>query len=355
MCSRIASIVIATVLAVTAALAGTGGATATATTAATGHSGHRDARTIRVAVLNFDPVVTSAGGQRLHTVLGWNDPPTLARAYRDEIRRASGGNATYTIAQWRDVNGFPAAVDGFRYTVEGYLAAWSAGTGFHSPDGMDYARMLTESGLISAVNHGRIDEIWLYGGPYFGYWEAAMAGPGAFYVNGGVYPDVPGLRRPVVIMGFNYERGVAEELEDFCHRIEATMTRTYGGWNLAQPVTAWDQFGRNAAQSPAPAAVGSCHYPPNGRWDYDYGNPAPVDSTAQAWLRYPRLRDRTTVVTAETWGGPDYHRAYLLWWMRHLPDARGWNPDGRLNNWWPYIVDYTAYDAQGRALRHHGR
>lgn len=318
-----------------------------------GRGGGLGARPVRVAVLNVDPVVAAEGGRRVHEVLGWNDPHVLAAAYRDDVRRASSRQLSYQVTLWRDVEDIPVKEDGFRYTVTDYLAAWRAGTGFHEPDIIDYPRMLVESGLIGAINRGKIDEVWLYGAPYFGYWEAAMAGPGAFFVNGGVYPDVPGLTRPVVIMGFSYEREVGEELHDLCHRIEATMTRIYGGWNLANPVTAWDSFGRNVIQSPAPTAVGTCHFPPNARYDYDYSNPEPILSTAQNWLRYPRLRSTGTApVSSQTWSvNGDDHRGFMIWWMQHLPHAPGWNADGRLNNWWRYVVDYARYDSSGRPLR----
>ena len=47
-----------------------------------------------------------------------------------------------------------------------------------------------------------------------------MAGKGAFYINGGPigYDKIPS-QRPFVIMGFNYERGVAEMLHDLPRRL----------------------------------------------------------------------------------------------------------------------------------------
>ncbi len=47
-----------------------------------------------------------------------------------------------------------------------------------------------------------------------------MAGKGALYINGGPigYDKIPS-QRPFVIMGFNYERGVAEMLHDLPRRL----------------------------------------------------------------------------------------------------------------------------------------
>jgi len=48
-----------------------------------------------------------------------------------------------------------------------------------------------------------------------------MAGPGAFYINGSVFPDAP-YDRAVAGYGFSYERGVGEMLHNLGHRTEDT-------------------------------------------------------------------------------------------------------------------------------------
>lgn len=305
---------------------------------------------VRVLVLNFDPKVPAEGNKPLHTVLGWNDPRRLAQEYIRDVRDASGNMVRYQVVEWRDIDAFPVKTDGFVYTVEQYLKCWRERKGWHEPDGADYERVLKAHGVDKLINNHRIDEVWLFGAPYMGFWESAMAGPGAFYINGGVYEKFP-TRRPFAIMGFNYERGVAEMLHNLCHRTESTMTRIYGGWEADKLTTNWARFAANAHQSGGYAGVGSCHYPPNAEKDYDYANPRTVMSTAEDWLNYPNLTGKKTPVNCETWGGPDYHRNYMRWWFRHLPRAPGINPgDGRLNNWWRYVFEFTRYDEHGRPL-----
>lgn len=305
---------------------------------------------VKVLVLNFDPLIPQEGNRRLHEVGKWHSPRTLAREYAREVQEASGGLVRFEIVEWRDVDEFPVKVDGFAYTAESYLQCLREWKGWHEPDGMDYEKVLLKHGVHRLIDAGTVDEVWLFGAPYMGFWESAMAGPGAFFINGGVYEKFP-TKRPFAIMGFNYERGVAEMLHNLCHRTEATMSRIYGGWQSDKLEHNWARFAANAHQSNGVAAVGTCHYPPNGEKDYDYANPRTVQSSARDWLNYPYLTGKTEPVNCETWGGPDYHLHYMRWWFRHLPRNEGVNPqDGRLNNWWRYVFRFTEYDERGKRI-----
>lgn len=302
---------------------------------------------VKVLVLNFDPIIPQEGNRRLHEVGKWHAPRDLADGYIRDVEAASGGLIDYRIVEWKDIDTFHTKVDGFRYTPEEYLKCMKEGKGWHQPDTADYPRTFQEYGVLPKIDSGQVDEVWFFGGPYFGYNESAMAGPGAFYINGAVYDKVPS-KRAFAIMGWNYERGVAEMIHNLCHRTESTMSRVYGGWKSEELTTNWARFAANLKQS-GTAACGTCHYPPNAEKDYDYANPRVVESTADDWLTYPKLTGKTTPVSRETWGGPDYHRNYMKWWFSHLPKAPGVNPDGRLNNWWEYIFNFNAYDEKGRA------
>ncbi len=302
---------------------------------------------VKVLSLNFEPIIPQEGGKRLHEVCGWNDPHKLAEGYIADIAEASRGLVRYKVVEWKDIDTFHTKIDGFTYTPESYLAAWRSRKGFHDPDTADYPKTFRDYNVLPRVNKGDIDEVWFFGAPYFGYNESAMAGPRAFYVNGEVYDKVPS-KRPFVIMGFNYERGVAEMVHDLCHRTESTMSRVYGGWKVEELTTNWARFAANFAQSGGVAACGTCHWPPNAEKDYDYANPRTVQSSADDWLTYPKLAGAKKPVSRATWGGPDYQRNYLKWWFAHLPHAPGVNADGRLNNWWRYVFQFDAYDEAGK-------
>lgn len=302
--------------------------------------------TVRVLVLNYDPIIEAEGGKRLHEVFGWNDPRKLAEGYIADLREVSRGGVVHRIVEWRDLDEWPKKVDGFRYTDQTFLEAWRTRKGFHSPDEADYAAMLSSQRAIREVEAGRVDEVWIFGGPYFGYWESAMVGPEAFFINGGVYDRIPSKVR-FAVMGFNYERGVAEMIHNLCHRTENHMKRVFGSWNQGTPQHLWDRFSAYELTSPGHAAVGNCHFPPNGEKDYDYANPRSVWSYADDWLDYPNLTGKRTLVNCETWGGPDYQRNYLKWWFRRLPNAPGVDATGRQNNWWKYIYRFNDFDERG--------
>jgi hypothetical protein len=310
---------------------------------------------VKVLVLDFDPRIPQENNERLSKVGGWNDPRTLADGYIKDVREASHGLIQYDIVDWNEIDAFHQKVDGFTYTPEQYMANLHAGKGWHDPDTADYPATFAKYNVIPRINSGEIDEVWFFGAPYFGYNESAMAGPRAFYINGAVYDKVES-QRPFAIMGFNYERGVAEMVHDLCHRTESTMGRVYGGWKSDELTNNWARFAANAAQSNGQAAAGSCHYPPNALKDYDYANPRVVQSTADDWLNYPNLTGARTSVSCATWaapyknrdGNPDYQRNYLNWWFQRLPHAPGVNVDGRLNNWWEYVFNFDNYDATGK-------
>ena len=228
--------------------------------------------TVNVLVLNFDPLVPSEGGQRVHAALGFDDPHALAPQLVQAITNASGGFVNYDIVQWQDLDAVPVKTDGFAYTPDEYVDLWRSGGPFHDPDLTDYPALLNAYVSPQAVNEGAIDEVWLFGAPYFGFHESAMAGPGAFYVNGGVYPDFP-TTRPFVLMGFNYERQLDAMLHSLGHRAESSISRFFGGWDITNPATLWDRYTTNVGQTASgPYGVGSVHYPANAVADYEYGS-----------------------------------------------------------------------------------
>lgn len=301
---------------------------------------------IRVLVLNYDPFFE---GKRLHDVLNFNDPRELTKGYIQDLQEATGGLVRFQIVEWRDLDEIYAREDGQRYEVGQYVRNRRAGGGWPEKFMADYPRLLAEQKVVPLINEAIIDEVWIFGDHYFGVWEASMAGPGAFFINGGVYPHVPSLR-PFAFYGFNYERGVAEMLHNTSHRTEATLNRVYGKWNLKSPSNNWERFSANVEQSNGVAGVGTCHWPPNASQDYDYGNTRTVMSWADDFLNYPDLTGKRLSVNKSTWcpDGKDPHRSYMRWYFQHIPKADGVNSDGRLNNWLRYIFDFQNYDQLGQ-------
>jgi hypothetical protein len=294
----------------------------------------------KVLVLNFDPIIESEGGKRLHEVAKWNDPRYLADAYTADLQECSGGYARYNVVEWKDVDAYPVKKDGFRYTDEEFLKCLRTGKGWHQPDAIDYKALIREFHLDKRVSSGEIDEVWVMGMPYSGMWESTMAGKGAYFCNSDPVPDVD-CPRIFVIMGFNYERGVGEMLEDMGHRTESIMTHVYGSWD-PKPTHAWNRFTLRDKDIPGQSACGNVHFSPNSKSDYEWGNHAYVQSTCDDWLDYPMLTGKKRLMNASDWGN-GYIRSHHKWWLTRLPKAAGRGPDGKLANWWGYTVDFNRY------------
>ena len=272
-------------------------------------------------------------GRSLHTHFRWHNPDQLAAQYVADVAYASYGYANYQIVEQVELDEFPRKADGFSYDATTYLACWQRHGGFHQPDLLDYPHLLRQLDLARRVNSGKIDEVWLFGFPYAGYYESIMVGADAIWCNA---PPLQNgrLQQRFVIMGFSYERGVGEMLENLGHRVEAIMSHVYrqqhGAANL------WQQFSRYDKTHPGQAACGNVHFAPNSVRDYDWGNPTPVPSSCDDWLNFPHLTSQQRLVTCRDWGNGDI-RQHHLWWLRRLPHVSG-QSNGIAHNWWRYVV-----------------
>lgn len=331
----------------------------------------------RVLLLIYNPLIEAAGGTRLNRVLAWNDPDRLCAEYIADVQEASHGHVHYRIVERIELDEYPPKQDGFRYDDEGYLRAWRAGSGFHQPDTADYPAILRRCDFVRKLEADLVDELWIMAFPYAGLYESCMGGRSAIWCNGPVIPGTAHVSRRFVVMGFNYERGVGEMLENLGHRAESIMEHVFSDipdetsdpanaseatdkprrwkrllsaiglrrWLTAgrpsSPVSLtgnlWRQFTRYDKLHPGAAACGNVHFAPNSQADYDWGNPRPVWSSADDWLNYPHLTGQLRRMNCADWGGGDI-RKHHLWWMKRFPHVEGTTPTGKLNNWWRYIV-----------------
>ena len=180
----------------------------------------------KVMSIIYNPILESKDGTRLQEVFNWFDPDSLAEVYMSDLKEVSGGQLDYQIVKRLEVDEYPLKKDGFRYTDESYLQAWETRE-FHQPDAVDYEAILEEYKIIPMIESGEIDEVWLFGHPYGGFWESTMAGEGAFFCNSDPIPNTEHVSRRFIVMGFNFERGVGCMLEDFGHRTESIMTHVF--------------------------------------------------------------------------------------------------------------------------------
>lgn len=295
---------------------------------------------IRVLQLVFDPIIESEGGRRLHEVCGYRDPLENSRQCVADLKECSGGYIDCRIAETRMLDQFPLKKDGFRYTDESFLRCFRTKQGWHAADALDYDALRKEFDLDRLIDRRRFDEVWVQAMPYAGLYESVMVGKNAYFCNAPPITEST-TRRNYVIMGYNYERGVGEMLEDFGHRTESILRKVYGSWE-PRDTHAWNRFTLYDKVAPGKAAAGNVHFAPNSERDYDWGNRRPVLSTADDWLNYPHLTGTARTMTSADWGGGDI-RLHHKWWLTRLPKAPGKGPDGAQANWWKYVFRFNDY------------
>ena len=201
--------------------------------------------TRKVLVIDFRPTAVPAN---------WNRSDDLIPQYVDAMRKASQDILKYQVAEKLEVPEYPVLVDGRQYTdttFTGVLA--DSRTALRDAHGnfplADYEQIIQKFDVMQKVESEQIDEVWMFGGPYFGFYESRMVGKGAFWCNG---PGIEQECRRFVIMGFNYERDVKEMVHDYGHRSESVLAKHFGSETFLRkmyalqptpaPANAYEQF-----------------------------------------------------------------------------------------------------------------
>lgn len=309
--------------------------------------------TRKVMVLNYLPILEAYNNQTLVEYEKWKDPSELTRIYIDIVFQASHRYLQYEVVEWHDIDQIPIKADGFQYTDESYLDCLTDNNTCHEPDITEYKAILLNNQVCEKVNFGQIDELWLWGGPWFGYREAVMAGKNAIFTEGPIVQDTT-CNQPLHIMGFNYGRGPSEMIEDLGHRTEGTLNYVFGNYTgyvdgddglrvyyIDGPDTPWKNFAKYDLVFPNNAGCGTVHDPFNGRSNYDWGNQTVKLTTCADWLDYPNLTGIKKASNCSEWNcdGAEYKK----YWLTYLPHHPG-SINNKQNNWWKYIIDHTLVD-----------
>ena len=266
----------------------------------------------------------------------WNKVEDLAKGFMSDILQVSGGRVRYQIIQHIGVDAFPAKVNGYIYDAQTYLNVVHSISRPSMPEEADYYAIIERFEILQRVANNEIDEVWVFGFPHAGFYESIMGGPSAFWCNAPPLKHTEASLRRFVMMGFSYERGVGEMLENMGHRAESIMERTFE--KLTGDDNLWKRFIRYETTHPGQAALGNVHFAPNSDRGYDWNNPATVTSACDDWLyNFPDFKGLTREVTAADWGNGDT-REHHKWWLKHLPKVAG-RRNGIHNNWWQYIMN----------------
>jgi hypothetical protein len=352
---------------------------------------------IKALLLIYDPTSGPAYGcQKMKGV--YSSFPViddLVTNYVSDFGSASHGKVCIDMVQRYDIDGFPPEVADSFDGPDGPMIRnhqWVSRDAYflnldHSislrdglavdlmqSGGVDYPAMLNDRryGIVDKVNAGTINTVFVLAPAMLGFWETAMAGPGAYWVNGAPIEGIASNKR-FLVMYSGADRDFGLWLHVTGHLAEWNITHysanwpqnwtfgdtTYNDWErftlteYANYNSTGEKGSTDGGVAPGHAQMGDVHFPPNGTENYDYNNPTLVSSYAPDWTSYDQwytTPDYTplapVLVNKDTWGGmtpPDddygsHQTGFLYWWFSHMPAFAGQH--GIVpNNWWPYIFD----------------
>jgi hypothetical protein len=291
---------------------------------------------LKTLVIVYDPIVDTRSGKKLSEYMRWNRVEDLAREFMTDILQTSGGLARYQIVERIDVDGFLAKVDGYLYDAQTYLNVIRGVARPYMPQEANYYAILERFNILQRIATRDIDEVWIFSFPHGGLYESIMGGTRPFWCNAPPLKNTEAAGRRFVIMGFSFERGVGEMLENMGHRAESILEKTFAGSTGDDNL--WRRYIRYEKTAPGRAAVGNIHFAPNSQRDYDWNNPGSVNSECDDWLRnFPNFKGEVRTVTSAEWGHGDT-REHHKWWFNHLPKVGG-SRNGIQHNWWRYVMD----------------
>ena len=295
----------------------------------------------RLYIIIYNPLLSN--GQYLNEYFNWSDHMAQATDIMNLFASASNGHFQYDLVATTVVtHEWPIKRDGFQYTEADYLAVMAGQMEPHQPDAVDYNVIVNNPlfDICGRVNRNEIDEVWVFNGPWFGFWESTLVGPDAFWFNSPPVPLPHDCQRTIPIMGPNPERPDTNGHGEG-HRMESTMMQIYGSWVQNRTDHNWERYALVDARSPDYnySGCGNIHYPPNGVIDYDYSNPAIAQTNCADFVNYPNLGDPAeTVAPIDCTGWDCYPVGYMHYWFSNLPANDGCGPDGVANDWWIYYA-----------------
>jgi hypothetical protein len=197
-------------------------------------------------VLYYNPHVVKDGERvRVKDAYNYRDIDRLCADYAAFLRKASGGQVNFSVAYRYELDEYPPETDpDVTFTPENYDRYRAEGYDIFNHAKADYASICADPRfrIVPKVEAGRVDVVWIFAPDCTGFWEAAMAGEGAYWVNGGPYPEIA-CSRKFVLFGFGMadHQGVGFMLENTGHMIENIMhDRIASGWPARHRVTGWN-------------------------------------------------------------------------------------------------------------------
>lgn len=198
-------------------------------------------------------------------------------------------------------------------------------------DKPDYFKIMERVKIKEYVEKKNVKEVWIwaYHSKEVSPWESNMSSPFGDVSNSDRDQlDLPVLKKTYTVYHYNYQRESEMAVHNHLHQIEAIM-RKHGG-----------ELWKNFEGSPGAWICGNCHFPPNGRFDYDYKNKEGVNSVIEDWK--PDFKNSKRIfLNCEKWQSSGLN--WYIYWMQSIPGLGNnieYSNKEVLSNWWIFIGDY---------------
>lgn len=246
----------------------------------------------------------------------------------------------------------------------------------------DYQSIFARFDVGEYVDEEDVREIWFWGGgmdmdypsydpdvhspvDFRRYWESNMRSPITTDIsNSDRYNnDLPLYDHTYVVYSYNFRRSQAEAIHNHGHQIEQMLA--YVNWlQDGNDHLFWRKFvGQDEYGNFITGRCGWTHMPPNTVDNYDYLDPALVESDIADWTPYGT--GSTRFVNVNTWGDIVYawpdgiqefaqriETQWYIYWMQSIPGLGSMIPYGSnfVTNWWVPIVDWDYAITNGYGL-----
>jgi|GEM_PF-4116670 len=318
----------------------------------------------KVMVMIYDPQIPSQGNKKLSESLNWSDPKALPDKMGTWFKNITNGRINFIVnPSVLDISAdpMPEKIDGFRYTANDLYNCAKTDSGCHSPDGVDYLKLLNKYQICEKYNNNEFDELWIMGPPYMGLWESHLVGPKGFWYNSTPQLTGSNCNKMLPIMGYSYKSGIENMIHDIGHRTESSLIQIYGGFakfndkHWFTPFNMYYSNKRNAAGAVGMPyfGCGSVHNPANTDTEYIYNSTNIVKSACKGAIYFPDLAKMDTLaqnITCTAWGCTEL--GYYEYWFKNMPQSVGKDENGAAKDWWRYLADpiLTEYDSRTTRL-----
>lgn len=263
------------------------------------------------------------------------------------------------------------------------MTAWE---GYGTTKTPDYRDLFPRLGMEDLVNNQGVKEVWItmfnkdsfpsvreshFNDPltYYGIPESNMSSPLTGDISNSYRDpnDLPVYQKTYVVYGNSGHRGADTNLHNRGHQIEAQLhyIEAMQGLTTEDDRLFWNRFvgiDKRLGDTKPLGRAGMTHFPPNTTIDYDYDNPALVDSDIRTW---DPEGGEFVKVNNSLWKGVDYdfnmvntfymngrqyqtnytrdpHTKWLIYWWQSIPGKEnGLSFRGDpLTNWWDVFYNW---------------